>query len=418
MKAVTFLRFMKRSNYIIVFLIFVLGVISFTSCNNKLEDGYWNSEGSNLDGYLEEEDYTEDLESDLMEYLYQEYEYVGNLSEGLILVNKDHYYGYVDEEGQLVIPLIFEKASDFKNGRAVVAPADKQGVIDKDGDYIMRPKYTEIEILDEFIQVKGEVSQYLQTADYYLLFDLDGNEIVSELCSSILIGDNNIITARIYDKENINFVYHTIIDYSGNVICSFGKDVWVGQFHEGYALFKDGKAEIAETGAYPYYHGLYTYIDIKGNKMTNDYFVHATDFENGMVVVATGICHDDGSGIKNTSWKVMDNNFETLYELEDLGDSTCLGIYHKYVIYKPSNTSGCFLINMQTNVSYGMFSSLDVIPEADAIIFNFTDTGLWGLFVNGLLKFTDYNEITYEGNGVFTLRQGTLITEYDVSLSD
>ena len=131
MKAVTFLRFMKRSNYIIVFLIFVLGVISFTSCNNKLEDGYWNSEGSNLDGYLEEEDYTEDLESDLMEYLYQEYEYVGNLSEGLILVNKDHYYGYVDEEGQLVIPLIFEKASDFKNGRAVVAPADKQELLIK-----------------------------------------------------------------------------------------------------------------------------------------------------------------------------------------------------------------------------------------------------------------------------------------------
>lgn len=361
----------------------------------------------------------DETEFKLKEYLSNEYEYVGELIEGLILVGKDGYYGYVDEKGQLIIPLKYQDASDFNNGRAVVSPADKYGVIDKHGNYVLEPKYQSAEIIDDFMMIKGTISQYLKTDKYFLLYDLDGNEIVPNESNEILIGDNKRITAKVYDKENINLFNSIVYDYEGNIISSFKEGCWVGKFSNGYALFRDGGAKVAEDGLYKKYYGIYTYIDIDGNKVTDDYFVRATDFDNGIAIVLAGICHTDGSGAEDTSWQVIDNNFETLYELGP-GDYDCLGVYHDYVKFKERGgwTNSYCLINMKTNTRHGIFSSITEVAEADAIIVQDADTGLYGLFAGGeLVKDYEYNSISYAGDGVFQLEQGVSKTEYSVPTS-
>lgn len=394
---------------IMIFIIILSVVLLNVGCTK---------DNSQVDNFIEEvildeiETPIEEPKFDVMEYLSNEYEFVGEESEGLILVNRDGYYGYAYEEGQLVIPLYFTEATDFINGRAIVAPSQKYGVIDMKGEYIMEPKYGEIEIIDDFILIKGTTTQYTRSIDSYRLYDLDGNEIISDYSSEILIGDSNRITAKILDKENTNFRYSTIFDYKGNLIREYEDGVRVGIFSEGYALIRDGEAKIAVDELYKQYYGLYTYIDIDGNKMLDEYFVEATNFNDGMAIVAEGTCFGDGSGKKFTNWKVINDKFETLYNLGSLGEHTCEGIYHDYVKLN-SRKEGYLMVDMKTNEKYGYFNGFQEIHEEDAIIVRYVDTGLYGLYVGGeLVKLPEYNRITHEGKGLFILEKGASIEEY------
>ena len=104
-------------------LLVVLSIAIFSvGCTGR------NIQTGDLDDYdqnNQEEDYFEEdnigePEFNLLDYLSGEYDYVGDMIYELICVKKDGYYGYVDKDGDLKIPLKFVDASDFKNGRAVV----------------------------------------------------------------------------------------------------------------------------------------------------------------------------------------------------------------------------------------------------------------------------------------------------------
>lgn len=57
-------------------------------------------------------------------------------SDGMAAVAvSDNQWGYVDEQGNQVIPTVYQKASDFVGGAAVVKASDKYGVINKTGQY-------------------------------------------------------------------------------------------------------------------------------------------------------------------------------------------------------------------------------------------------------------------------------------------
>jgi hypothetical protein len=370
----------------------------------------------------------EEIKFDIMEYLSSEYQYVGELHDGFRCVKKDGYYGYVNEKGELLIPLIFRRAYDFKNKHAVVFPGAKCGVINTNGEYVVQPKYSEsseIEILDKFILVNS-YSSYL--------YDFNGNAIISDepdKYEKILVGDNNRITARVQD-ENYK-IYFKIFDYKGNLITSIegSKNVDIGKFSEGYVLFKDNKSKIVDSSPSwsRQYYGVYTYLDVNGDKATDDYFVKATDFENGIAAVAKGICYGDGSGAKNLDWGIINDKFEPIYNFNYLNDYipggqagsiNVDGFYNNFIIIKNKafflgSGDEYLMLNMDTDEVYGMYSSLREIPEVDAMIFRFKETGLEGLFVNGILvEEAKYNSINYEGNNVFVLKQGANTTTYVV----
>jgi hypothetical protein len=47
-------------------------------------------------------------------------------SEGLLAAQKDGKYGYIDKDGNTIIPFVFSSAGDFKNGAAKIS--DESGL--------------------------------------------------------------------------------------------------------------------------------------------------------------------------------------------------------------------------------------------------------------------------------------------------
>ena len=65
---------------------------------------------------------------------------MSSFSEGLAAVQKDGACGYINKQGQEVIPFGFSKCLDFDDGRAVVYKGiRKAGLIDQNGSFIFEP---------------------------------------------------------------------------------------------------------------------------------------------------------------------------------------------------------------------------------------------------------------------------------------
>ncbi|MGC8764990.1 MAG: WG repeat-containing protein [Brevinematia bacterium] len=66
-----------------------------------------------------------------------DYHYAEEFSEGRAVVGYNGKYGYVNEKGALVIPMMFDLAYRFSEGIAKVKKGDKYGYIDMDGKVII-----------------------------------------------------------------------------------------------------------------------------------------------------------------------------------------------------------------------------------------------------------------------------------------
>lgn len=64
-------------------------------------------------------------------------------------------YGYIDHDGNVVIPLIYDKPADFVDGKAYVTKDGKHGTIDKDGNELIPVIYDYVGF--EFIENEGLV---------------------------------------------------------------------------------------------------------------------------------------------------------------------------------------------------------------------------------------------------------------------
>jgi hypothetical protein len=108
----------------------------------------------------------------------KKYDKTFDYHEGLAKVGKgyiygDEYekYGYIDENGNIIIPVKYKIAHDFEKGRALVANEDyKYGFIDKTGNEIVACKYSK---LYPYI---NEYAKY-ETENASGIIDINGNEI-------------------------------------------------------------------------------------------------------------------------------------------------------------------------------------------------------------------------------------------------
>jgi hypothetical protein len=72
------------------------------------------------------------------------YDHVDNCVCGLSLVEKSGKHGYVNEQGKLKIPLIYDDGMTFSEGKAGVKTGDKWGFIDSLGNEVVKPLYGEV----------------------------------------------------------------------------------------------------------------------------------------------------------------------------------------------------------------------------------------------------------------------------------
>lgn len=71
--------------------------------------------------------------------------WTSHLFEGLVCVEDQTGFGFVDSDNNIVIPANFRWAGDFREGRAEVETETGMGLIDKTGSYVIPPEYEIVE---------------------------------------------------------------------------------------------------------------------------------------------------------------------------------------------------------------------------------------------------------------------------------
>lgn len=99
---------------------------------------------------------------------------VHSIFEGLIAVEDESGWGFVDSDNHSIIESKFGWVSDFREGRAEVEYAQAMGLIDKCGNFIIDPLY---DILD-YDHISGQ-SRALKDGVWHI-FDYSGNEVRQE----------------------------------------------------------------------------------------------------------------------------------------------------------------------------------------------------------------------------------------------
>lgn len=97
--------------------------------------------------------------------------WVSNLFEGLVCVEDETGYGYVDAENRPVIAAQYLWAGDFHEGRAEVQTPEGMGLIDRQGRYIIPPEY---EIVS---YIPAESISHVRQNGRWALFDYLGRRI-------------------------------------------------------------------------------------------------------------------------------------------------------------------------------------------------------------------------------------------------
>ncbi|EJO5349283.1 WG repeat-containing protein [Clostridium botulinum] len=152
----------------------------------------------------------------LNKYLYN---FVGNLREGLLSFKEDvkGKYGFLDENGNIMIKPQFISAQDFSEGISVVNISEdiinKYGVINKKGDYIIEPKYNDIILLGENRVALGiAIDKKSPFIGYkYAIADIEGNILTDFIYYGVSNYKNKV--SSVYDYKNTFF-----IDKQGNKV--------------------------------------------------------------------------------------------------------------------------------------------------------------------------------------------------------
>lgn len=227
-------------------------------------------------------------------------------------------WGYINEDGDSVIPLKYSEARDFQtNGLAVVAHERKYGLIKFSGEDLVEPIYTSI---SPYVEKRAIVTM---GEHRFAMLNEEGLEITEHTYPFIsdLVGGRSV-----YSMETTNSAGSRVIQYG--YLDSEGKEVIPAQyeeasdFHQQKAIVKIKEYEYAlinEIGerlaTYPYYYvgnysdgmlvfketasGTYGYMDERGAAIIPPSFTGATGFHQGQAIVNTLDDYKPGYGVIN-----------------------------------------------------------------------------------------------------------------------
>lgn len=225
------------------------------------------------------------------------YSYLGKMSNGLsAAANENKKYGYVDINGKVIIPFIYDNVTDFKNRVAVVTKGEvftKKYLIDIKGNVLNKKEYEKIYFDNEdnkMFSVKNKGS--------YGVIDENGKEILSVIYDDISIRKNIIMAKK--DKKMIYF------SNNKGSIKELKLDKNIEFFYLGEGIYEI-KSKNGESGI----------MDEKNNFLTEIKYHGISNFYKGKAIAE----------YKN-KYIVIDNMGKELYEIKDTGiDLNCVNEY-------------------------------------------------------------------------------------------
>lgn len=206
-------------------------------------------------------------------------------NDGLMPVNINNKWGYIDRTGEIVIALKYDFAIDFSEGLALVRTEDSlYGYINLTGEFVIEPKYQEasINFTDGHVLVKENDSDNFKLIDrnnklistiYYsgcqgmmnyseglLDFKIKLKRFGKTKCGFIDV-KNNIVIEPIYDDVmSFNEGLATVkLNGKWGVIDKSGKFI-VQPVHDFIYPFENGLAKITQNPS-----KLIAYVDREGN---------------------------------------------------------------------------------------------------------------------------------------------------------
>lgn len=141
--------------------------------------------------------------------------YVGPLGDGLLAFQQDSNgkYGYINEQGSIIIPPTYTSALPFHHGRAIVNTAEdyksKYGVINNQGKWVIQPEYNDIRDLmeDRFALGRAIDPEQPFIGSIYAIADWDGKRLSDFVYRDV--SDYKHGLASVYDAKQTYFIDRT-----------------------------------------------------------------------------------------------------------------------------------------------------------------------------------------------------------------
>ena len=235
-------------------------------------------------------------------------------------MDEDDKWGFIDSDGDVVVPFICDEYTAFENGTAIVTIHDLKGVINFLGSYVLIPTYDYIESLNHnmFFSAKNDDEDPT-------VFDNVGHELFSiegiDHYSSV--NSENLLRYEIGSLSGL-------INVDGEYVteCIFET---INPFYEGVSAVQKN--------------GLWGFIDEDGEYTVDPIYNNATNFSNGIasVLLESGLwraINEFGFAFDQTSQIPFDfNEFGiSLFQEDDhVGLIYKSGVISIQPVYEPIN---------------------------------------------------------------------------------
>lgn len=242
-------------------------------------------------------------------------------SEGLLAVEKNDRYGYIDTKGNKVIDYYFDEAYAFNGKYAIVVRNGKYNFIDKNGN-------TQLEDDLEYLYFDDETGHLWFVKDDKLGLMKTNGDIIIEAKYELSVEEVSpwALEAFTFFQEGLARVAKNgklgYINVKGEVVIDFTYDD-CGHFYQGLAYYMSATEK-------------YGYIDKKGKIIINAEWDYAEEFNQNKQAIVANIDNE-----YNYTYALIDNKGETVIGgLDDIEDHNELYIIIKDDVCSIINTKG------------------------------------------------------------------------------
>lgn len=255
----------------------------------------------------------------------------------LPFINAEGKYGYMDNQGNVIIKPVFDSAMRFMEDIAVVWKDKKAGYIDSTGNTIIPMEYD-----NAFPASGGIVTTVINKpeGDTTIYLDTNGNELLRVDYYTANPFYEGLAAVRETESSNCRF-----IDITGKFLIDT-QFYNVGDFHEG-------KARFSRTGE----NGM-GYID-KSGKVVLEGFYYASDFSEGLAAVR-----------KDGKWGYINKDGEVVLSFDILkGSDRLFDFYEGMALISVNNLLGVidrngeYVIEPQYKGAGGVFEGLIMLYD-------------------------------------------------------
>lgn len=194
------------------------------------------------------------------------YDEAKGFSEGLAVVAKNNKYGFVDKNGKVVVPLIYDYADSFSEGFAAVCKNDKHGFINAQGKVVIPMRY-------DYVQSFHEGLAVIEQGDKKGIINKQGNVILQPTYDNISEFSGGLAFVAQSNKEKVVYKYG-FINTTGKVVIPLNY-FSVSPFSDGLSIVKTTN-ELNKN---------YSVIDKSGKTILHYSNNTLQDFQNGFAII-------------------------------------------------------------------------------------------------------------------------------------